>query len=342
LDEKPPEDAKNEQSLARLFPVSGGILRTMAKKNKQYAYLAIDGIHNCLNALEDIKKGKLDKCFIEMSACTGSCIGGPSMEKAGNAPIRDYMAVNAYAGSDDYPVFEYAEETLRKSFPSLMARKVHLGQNAIEEVLRKIGKTKPEHELNCGCCGYNTCRDKAQAVLEGKANLTMCLPYLIEKANSFSDNIINNTPNGIVVLNENFEVQQINTAACKMLNITPSNILGDQVVRILDPIPFIEVREQERSRYNQRIYLADYKKHVEQTIIYDKSYHIIICIMRNITEEVVRKTEKENFNRETISITDKVIEKQMRAVQEIASLLGETTAETKIALTKLKESLTNE
>ena len=47
-------------------------------------------------------------------------------------------------------------------------------------------------------------------------------------------------------------------------------------------------------------------------------------------------------SRSTIEITDKVIEKQMRAVQEIASLLGETTAETKIALTKLKESLTDE
>jgi uncharacterized Fe-S cluster-containing protein len=284
----------------------------------------------------------MEKCFIEMSACAGSCIGGPLMEKAGNAPVRDYIAVNTFAGDKDFSVYDYPEETLQKSFPSLKTRKVQLGHDAIEEVLRKMGKTKPEHELNCGCCGYNTCRDKAMAVLEGKANITMCLPYLIEKANSFSDTIIKNTPNGIIVLNENFEVQQINDAACKMLNASQNNILGDQVVRILDPLPFIEAKDQEQNRYNQRIYLADYKRHVEQTILYDKSYNIIICIMRDITDEQTLKSNRELFNRETIAITDKVIEKQMRSVQEIASLLGETTAETKIALTKLKESLTHE
>ncbi|AEF81743.1 [Fe-Fe] hydrogenase large subunit C-terminal domain-containing protein [Leadbettera azotonutricia] len=337
-------------TLTRLFPVTGGILRTMAKENPQYTYLAIDGVTNIQRALEDIIKGKLDKCFIEMSACTGSCIGGPSMQNVAatngiqrnTAPVRDYIAINAYAGSEDDPVFAYDTKTLSKSFPSLAVRKVHLGQNAIDEVLRKIGKTKPEHELNCGCCGYNTCRDKALAVLEGKANLTMCLPYLIEKANSFSDDIIKNTPNAIIVLNESFEVQQINNAACKMLHINEHDILGDQVVRLLDPIPFIEVKDEEENRYNQRTYLADYKKHVEQTIIYDKSYHIIICIMRDITEAADKKEEKTRFNQETIAIADKVIEKQMRTVQEIASLLGETTAETKIALTKLKEGLSGE
>ena len=55
--------------------------------------------------------------------------------------------------------------------------------------------------------------------------------------------------------------------------------------------------------------------------------------------EETSKLQKEDLSRQTIEVTDKVIEKQMRAVQEIASLLGETTAETKIALTKLKESL---
>lgn len=81
---------------------------------------------------------------------------------------------------------------------------------------------------------------------------------------------------------------------------------------------------------------------MEQSIIYDKSYHIIICIMRDITEAAKNEAKKHEMSRATIEITDKVIEKQMRTVQEIASLLGETTAETKVALTKLKESLKDE
>jgi uncharacterized Fe-S cluster-containing protein len=263
------------------------------------------------------------------------------MQKSRGQPVRNFIAVNNYAGTGDFPVFDYAEDRLLKRMEPLPLHKVRLGEDAIEEVLQKLGKTKPEHELICGSCGYNTCREKAQAVLEGKATLTMCLPYLLGKAESFSDGIIKNTPNAIIVLNEDFEVQQINTAACKLLNVTPSNILGDQVVRILDPFPFIEVTQNGANSYNKRVYLADYEKHVDQTIIYDKGYHILMCIMRDVTEETVRREEKETFNRKAVEITDKVIAKQMRAVQEIASLLGETTAETKVALTKLKESLTD-
>jgi iron only hydrogenase large subunit-like protein len=338
-----------ERGLTRLFPAAGGILRTMTKENPRYAYFSVDGIDNCICAIKDLIRGNpplpvhpLGKCFIEMSACTGSCLGGPVMEQREWSPVRDNMAVLRHAGRKDFETRSYTTKELVKKFVSLVPRRIRLGTGAIDEVLRKLGKTKPEHELNCGSCGYNTCRDKAQAVLEGKATLTMCLPYLKERAESFSDNIITNTPNGIIVLNESLEVQQINAAACRILNIGSQDILGDQVVRILDPVPFIEVCQQEKNSYNRRVYLADYEKYIDQTIIYDKKYHILIGIIRDVTGETVRKAAKEDFNRKAVEIANKVIEKQMRAVQEIASLLGETAAETKVALTKLKESLSNE
>lgn len=199
------------------------------------------------------------------------------------------------------------------------------------------------NELNCGSCGYNTCREKAVAVLFGKANLKMCLPFLKEKAESFSDNIIKNTPNAIIVLNEEMEVQQINKAALKIMNIKrAADVLGEQVVRILEPQVFLDVYSKGRNVHDMRVYLAEYQKYVEQTVIYDKNYHIIMCIMRDVTEEELAKENREEMSRHTIEITDKVIDKQMRVVQEIALLLGETTAETKIALTNLKESLGDE
>jgi iron only hydrogenase large subunit-like protein len=330
----------DEETLTRLFPVAGGILRTMAKENRNYAYLAIDGIDNCIRVLEDLCGGGLRNCFIEMSACAGSCVGGPAMGQARENPVRSYLAVHSSAGSRDFAVGDYPPEALARNFDSLRPGKIHVGSGAIKEVLKKMGKTRIEDELNCGCCGYNTCRDKAQAVLEGKANIEMCLPWLKEKAESFSDNIIKNTPNGIIVLNENFEVQQINAAACGMMNIKAADILGDQVVRILDPAPFVEAARKEQNNYNRRIFLADYKKYVEQSVIYDKNHRIIIGIMRDVTGETLQREAKEELNRKTLEISGQVIEKQMRTVQEIASLLGETAAETKIALTKLTESLT--
>ena len=209
--------------------------------------------------------------------------------------------------------------------------------------MRRMGKFTRADELNCGSCGYNTCREKAIAILQGKAEISMCLPFLKDKAESFSDAIVKNTPNGLIVLNEQLEVQQINDAARKMMNIRSANdIVGDQVVRILDPVVFMNVLRDKRSVRNERVFLAEYRRYVEQSVIYDQESRLLICIMRDITDEQDEREKKEKISRQTIEVADKVVDKQMRIVQEIASLLGETAAETKIALAKLKESISNE
>ena len=129
----------------------------------------------------------------------------------------------------------------------------------------------------------------------------------------------------------------------KIMNLrSASDILGEPVVRIMDPAVFLQVLSTKRNVRDQRIYLAEYKKYVEETVVYDATYHLLICIMRDVTDEETEREKKENISRQTIEIADKVVDKQMRVVQEIASLLGETAAETKIALTKLKESIDNE
>lgn len=332
-----------EKSRARLFPTTGGILKTMCCDQDDYSYIAVDGVENCIEALRDIESGNISHCFIEMSACNGSCIGGPVMEKFHNSPIRDYQQVNSYAGKLDFEVEFTNSNLIKKEYTYIGNNKKFPGNIEIEVILKQMGKTKPEHELNCGSCGYNTCREKAIAVYQGKADLSMCLPFLKEKAESFSDNIIRNTQNGIIVLNEDLEVQQINRAALKIMNIkNESDVLGDQVVRILDPKIFMDVRNSGISIFDKKMYLAEYNKYVEETISYDKDYHIIICIMRDITDEEIGREKKEKISQKTIEIADKVVDKQMRVVQEIASLLGETAAETKIALTKLKESIIDE
>lgn len=331
------------ESRARFFPTTGGILKTMTKDIPGYTYLAIDGVENCIEALRDIESGKIHRCFIEMSACSGSCVGGPVMEKYHRSPVKDYMAVSNYAGNRDFDVAQPDPVTVRKHFIPIEHKLPVPTDIEIAEILKKMGKLRPEDELNCGSCGYNTCREKAVAIYQGKAEISMCLPYLKEKAESFSDCIVSNTPNGLIVLNENLEVQQINDAARRIMNIrSASDILGDQVVRILDPQLFVQVLNTKRSVRDQRVYLAEYKKYIEESVIYDGTYNLLVCIMRDITDEENEREKKESISRQTVEIADKVVDKQMRIVQEIASLLGETAAETKIALTKLKESINDE
>ena len=333
----------NENSRARFFPTTGGILKTMDKKNPKYVYMAIDGAENCIAALRDIEKGNLHHCFIEMSACAGSCIGGPVMEKHHRSPVRDFAVISRYAGKKDFLVEQPSRAEIRKDFEIIEQRLRELTEEEILDTLRQMGKMKPSDELNCGSCGYNTCREKAIAICQGKAEISMCLPFLQEKAENFSDTIARNIPNGLIVLNEKLEVQQINNAALKILNLRrASDILGDQIVRVLDPGDFLTVLTEGTGIRDKREYLAEYKKYVEKTIIYDKEYRQILCILRDVTEEENQRARKESITHQTIEIADKVVDKQMRIVQEIASLLGETVAETKIALTKLKESITNE
>ena len=332
-----------EKSLARFFPTTGGILKTMTQKAQDYTYFAIDGVENCIAALKDIADGNVHKSFIEMSACAGSCIGGPVMEKHRLNPVSDYAAVAKYAGKHDFEIDQPEAVETKKIFEFIAQRSTKPSDYEINQILRQMGKFKPSQELNCGSCGYDTCREKAVAIYQGKAEISMCLPFLKDKAESFSDTIVKNTPNGLIVVNDLLEVQQINTAALKILNLrAASDVMGTQVVRILDPLPFMNVQQNRRGIYNERTFLAEYDRYVEMTVVPDKESNMLICIMTDVTEEETARRRKEDISRQTVEVADKVVDKQMRIVQENASLLGETAAETKIALSKLKESITDE
>jgi iron only hydrogenase large subunit-like protein/uncharacterized Fe-S cluster-containing protein len=332
-----------ENSRARIFPAAGGIIESMDKTAKDYEYIAVHGVKNCINTLREIESGALHRCFIEMSACAGSCIGGPVIEKRRWSSVADYLSVKKYAGAKDFTVSDLPDDSLMKGMGALRQAPAAPSEHEIKQILERMGKTKPEDEINCSCCGYGTCRDKAVAIFEGKADVSMCLPFITERAENFSDNIVKNSPNGLVVLNENLEVLQINQAAMKIMNIrNEGDVLGEQVVRILDPDVFTRVRDGGDAIHGERAYLAAYEKYVEQTVLYDKECRLLISILHDITEEEAQRHKKANVSQQTVQIADAVVDKQMRIVQEIASLLGETAAETKIALTKLKDSLNDE
>ncbi len=328
---------------ARLFPVAGGIIRSMDHNTPGYTYITVDGTQNCIAALHDLEAGKIHHCFIEMSACQGSCVRGPVMEKYHPSLIRDYISVNQYAGTNDFKVKQYVPSEIeeeRKAIPQ------DLGQPTEEqllEVMHLMGKNKPQDELNCGSCGYNTCKEKAVAIFQGKAEVSMCLPLMRDKAERFSDTLLNNTPNGIMVLNQHLEVQQINKIACRILNIRDeADIIGEPVERVMAEEDFIKARDNGQPIVEKAKYLAPYDRYVSETITYDPEFRVLVGIFRDQTQQHQQEQEKAQSDKETIKTADEVVAKQMRVAQDIAALLGETTAETKIALTKLKESIHHE
>jgi len=281
--------------------------------------------------------------FIEMSACEGSCVNGPCIRDHAERRLKGAMRVDTFAGNGEKPYEIESKPDIRAAYSFDGGRKVKFGSDAIRDMLYKMGKTSPEKELNCGSCGYPTCRDKAVAILEGKAKIEMCLPFLKEKAESFSDTIINNTPTAIIVMDEDLVVQQINPSAVKMFKLkNAKDILHEHVVRILNPSDYQMMVTAALHTQNRKHYLADYGLYVDETILYDRQYHVVITLIRDVTEHEKLRVQGSELKQQTIDITNKVIDKQMRIVQEIASLLGETTAETQIALNKLKDAMTHE
>jgi len=333
------ENWKKEFSKARFFPTCGGVIKSMECKEKDYEYIAIDGVENCKRVLDDVVNGKIHKAFIEMSACSGSCVNGPMVNKDKGSVAASYLAINRSAGEKDFTDGKIAYKDIERNYRQIVFTEATPSEIDIEETLKKMGKEDKEKRLNCGSCGYDSCREKAIAIIQGKAVMEMCLPSLLEKAESFSDTIVSNMPLGIMVLDEELNIQLMNRAMTNILGVKdPKFLFHKSVTSILEPTEFYTALSGE-TVLRKKIYLSEYSKYVESSAIFDQNHHILVSIMKDITKEELHKQKQEEILKKSVDITDAVIEKNMRAVQEISSLLGESIAETKVALSSLKETL---
>jgi iron only hydrogenase large subunit-like protein len=326
-------------SKARLFPLEGGILKTMDADDPDYTYLAVSGTDNCIAAIKDVLSGQVHHAFIEMSSCAGSCINGPALG-AEKTPVSASLAICHAAGKADFPVASYAYEEIKKRLPAYSHPTKKPSEEEIRGILASIGKTTKKDELNCASCGYPSCREKAIAVYAGKASLTMCLPFLMDKAKSFSNNIVSESDSAILVTDENFVIQLANPA-CSRLFKTSDALVGASLEKYLDTALFSLALGGENAK-GKKLYLAAYDAYLEANVTYDPQFHIVIGIFRDVTTLTKEREKEKEAALQTSKITSEVIEKNMRAVQEIASLLGQSAAETKVALSTLEKALSAE
>lgn len=327
---------------ARVFPTAGGIIETM-DKNPEYTYVAVDGVKKCMDVLDEIKEGRLHNCFIEMSACEGSCADGPILDKMKNTPAQNYLQVVRYAEKEDFAVEKYAKEEIAAVYEPSELEAEQPSEAEIKAMLLKMNKLSKEDELNCGSCGYCTCREKAIAIIQGKAEISMCLPYMLSQMENLSDSVVANFPDAILVLNDELEIQKINPKAKKILRIRDeSDVMGEHIGRLLDPEPFEMVMLKKKDLMYEQLYLAEYECYVEQTIIYNREGHQFICILCDITADMALREKKLANQNQAFEIANDMAKKQLKIVQSIASLLGETTADTLIALEHLKETIADD
>ena len=340
-----PEDTKEAENQywnrARVFPVSTGVIKTLKNPSADYEYIAVDGASRCREVLEEIDR--LEGIFVELNTCQGACVNGPctlnreDSSIISNARVRKYTAENSWGEllpekDENVSLFcEHSRINTNDRQPS---------DEEIRKILEETDKYTPEDELDCGACGYSSCREKAWAVANGYADVEMCLPYMRERAENLSGEIIENSPNGIVVIDSNFRVVDINDKASQLLGIEQFREKADSIIDLTGNDPdIIEALAEKRNLKLEELLIPATDSYVEFSLNHMKDHNMIFATMKDITEEVHYNEKLDKLTDETIAAADAVIKKQMRTAQEIASLLGETTAESKIALMKLKEIL---
>ncbi len=343
LDAEPSPVKSIKNGASRFYPMPGGIIRTLSRESRRYyKCISVDGVGRCMEILDSIRKGEVSNYFIEMNACEGGCLGGPCMRTSKISFLRAkddlIQNVRQLKEGSGY-VTDEVDIGLERKFIDRSVVAPMPNEKEIAQILKRIGKTKPEQELNCGGCGYPSCRDKAVAVFQGKADPKMCLPFVRERAESISNLIIDNTPNAIIALDCELKVQEINPAALDMFMIDKDDILGKPIEGFVPGSLYDDVISEGETARNHKVTYDSLGITVEQTVIHIKEQQVTVIILKNITSEEKHQQGLAKVREETLEIAQKVIDKQMRVAQEIASLLGETTAETKTALTKLKKSI---
>ncbi len=341
LGEADTDAAGVREPVSRIYPKQEGIIKTIGDQFHGYTPISVDGIDRCIELFTAMQNEEAGQVFVEANICAGSCIGGPIMRMHRRNLIRSTTRLKTQAEPvDAAPAasagleFPHPRVFASRAVPTKMPT-----DQQIREILAKIGKLSPEQELNCGSCGYPTCRDKAIAVFNGKADVTMCLPFLREQAENKSSMVIENSPNGIVTFDDDMNVMEINPKAEQLFGVTRAEITGEMIPALYGETAFDDARDSKHTVI-KKIDGASEAIKVELSVVYLERHKMFVAFAKDISQEENSRAELASLRMSTMDTAQEVIEKQMRVAQEIASLLGETTAETKVALTKLKKSIT--
>ena len=342
-DDLPP--ANPDPKVNRLYPVSSGVMLSVLAKKKQenYKKIFIDGVEDLREVFEDIRSGRLKGCFIEANMCPGGCIKGPAANKLHISKYRAKMTIEDQIENEapSYPE-EIAGVDLHKRFRSAKRNDPMPTEEQIREILRATGKNHSSQELNCGACGYSTCRDKAIAVFQGKAELGMCLPYAFDKAESMAGVVMDTTPEMVLIVNSAYQIVEFNKKAEQIFKISRSDAVGRMIFDLMDVDDFDAVLASREPIMRKKIELKAYGAVLLENIVYVESHDVMLAVFQDVTAEESENERRMMMRMDTIDVAQQIIDKQMMVAQEIAGLLGESTAETKVILTQLRDSLIND
>lgn len=324
-----------------LYPIDGGMI--MGVKSNTTAtdavYMTFSGINNIQNVLTDLEKYKKPEVmFLELLACDGGCVNGPGTDKSYSTALKRLEVINK-VGSDD-EVQLNVDFSISRNFDSIEAIEiVEHSENSIKEALTMVGKYSDKDEINCGGCGYNSCREFAGALLEDKSEPNMCVSYMRKIAHEKSTVILRKIPSGVVIVDDQMKIREANLSFARMM--------GEEIEQLYETVPALVDAELKKIAPFHKLFssaLSTGVDNLERDIRFgNKMFHItIFSIHKNkLVGAILRDMSQPYIQREeVISRAKSVNQKNLETVQKIAYLLGENASETEEMLNSIVEFYT--
>ena len=327
-----------------IYPIEGGMNETIKKCLRNYDYEVVKDIKFLnVSSLETIDKDLKgfdestlkSKIFVEGLSAGGGCVGGPGFtdNKAG----LDIMTkiINYTKTRPEIP--KKADTVVNMESTKTPVQDKKFSVEELRKALKRIGKNSVEDELNCGGCGYSSCREMGYALLRNEAEPSQCASYMRQIAHRKADALLRCMPSAMVMVDKDLKVVEANNAFIKMFmpdmydvySQNPDMLKGAEISRIVD-FDFIF-----------KSALGDYADiHKEHYPSNDRLYDITAFTIEKdeLVGAIIADVTRTQVNREKIAQkAHEVINKNISIVQNIACLLGEHMVETELLLSSIAQ-----
>jgi iron only hydrogenase large subunit-like protein/uncharacterized Fe-S cluster-containing protein len=323
--------------IAQLYPLPGGSLKTsgMDDDGLNLASLRVDGIENVREAFCDMSLESSYK-LIEPLFCSQGCINGPGIyiEKNLFERRKDIIEYDAeISGASQVPILEDGD-LLRTLFSRKEGLFREVPEEEIQQILERTGKYDLQQQLNCGACGYGSCREKAIAVAHGMAEMEMCIPYMRRLAERRTDHLFTTTPNGIVILDEELNIVRVNPAFKKFFTCSDA-VVGRHISYLMDPAPFEKLVSGIADNLDITAFHRSYNLLCHELLYILRQERQVVGIFINITSQQKQEEKLKQIRSQTIEQANELLEHQIQMAQNIAQFLGESTAKGEELVRKL-------
>lgn len=320
-----------------LYPVEGGMVRSITAHGGQngVCFVTLSGLDEMRASLHALAPETVtEPVFVECLACPGGCINGPTHHNAESDLLRR-LHVEHYAQVPD-ALSRDTRVDVREAFDSEVIEAAALAEDGLREALRQVGKVTADDELNCGGCGYESCRQFAGALVARKAEPTMCVSYMRKLAQKKANALLRCMPSGVVLVNKDLRILESNDRFAAMFDPEHARLYeefpGLRQCSIRKLVPFANLFELalDTGREYHRGHVPVGKALYDVTVFTIEPHQVVGAVIEDVTKEELHRDE-------IARRANEVIKKNLSTVQEIACRLGEHMAETELLLRSIAE-----